>query len=158
MNRMAVFFCMALLATSAGADTLCRIVSGGGLAFGVYDGMSPTPTDTLSTVTVACDRNGGPRNIVVSMRLGQGYFGSSVQARRMQHTGGGDQLAYGLFRDVSRSSVWGYSDGIDTVTQAAVVPNNGSTSLNFTIYGRIPAQQNVSAGDYTDSVQITLTP
>lgn len=147
------------MAGGAHAANVCRLVSGGGLSFGLYDVLSPAPTDSLMTVTVACDRNGGPQHISVTLGISPGGQGGSVSARRMAHLGGGgDLLAYGLFRDVGRSSTWGYSNGVDTVSQSLSVPNRGSASTTFAIYGRIPPQQNVAAGNYADTVQLTVSP
>lgn len=159
MNRTIALLYLLLFAQASSAATLCRLVSGGGVAFGNYDIFSAAPNDTLLNIAVACDRTGGPQNIVVTMSLSQGANGTSVNARRMLNSGGaGDYLAYGLYRDVSRSSVWGFSPGIDTLSQTLAVPNNGSASVTFTIYGRLPPQQDVSAGSYSDSVQVTLSP
>lgn len=158
MNKL-IAWCLLLAVHAASAQTVCRLVSSTSLAFGSYDMLSGSPRDSLSTVDVNCSRNGGPQNVVVTLGLDPGMHGTSVSARRMAHTGGsGDYLSYGLFRDVGRSSVWGYSAGMDAVSQVVAVPNNGSASTTFTIFGRIPALQNVTAGTYTDSVRVTLTP
>ncbi len=146
-------------ACSVQAAIVCRIVSGTTLAFGAYDVLSLQPKDTQGTVGITCDRSGGPQNVTVLMRLGIGTHGTSVSARRMRDSSGsGDFLSYGLYRDSGRNNVWGSSDNIDTMSQALSVPNNQSRSVSFVIYGRIPAQQDVSAGSYGDSVQITVTP
>lgn len=151
--------CVLLAAQSATADTTCRIVSGSSLVFGPYDTLSGAPTDSTATVQVRCDRVGGPQNVPVTLTLSTGSNGTGVNNRRMLQVGGlGDYLSYGLFQDVSRSSAWGFSPSVDAVTELIAVPNNGSAIGTFTIYGRIPAQQNVSPGSYADSVQITLTP
>jgi spore coat protein U-like protein len=146
---------------AAQADTSCRLVSTPGIAFGVYDVLSPAPNDTLTNVLVSCERNGGPQVVTVTLRVGPGNNSNSVVARRMrQLSGGNDYLEYGLYRDVSRTSVWGVSDGVDTVSQtiSIAVPNKGIQSGTFTVYGRIPALQDVSAGSYSDRVDLTLTP
>ena len=50
------------------------------------------------------------------------------------------------------------TSGVDTGSISLTVPNNGSSNGTLVIYGRIPALQNVPAGTYGDSVQITVTP
>jgi spore coat protein U-like protein len=146
-------------AQPASAATICRIVSGGGVAFGVYDPMSGAPTDTVLNITVSCDRNGGSATVTLTLGLGAGTYGSSESARQMYKLAApSDYLGYGLFRDAGRSSVWGSSTGINTVSKTLSVPNHGSASTVFTIYGRIPALQNISAGDYSDYLQATVTP
>lgn len=146
-------------AAPAFAATSCRIASAGGVAFGAYDVLSPVPRDTVLNVVVSCDRDGGPRTTTVVMRLNRGTHGTSVSARRMRHaTSTTDYLEYGLYRDVGRSGSWGFSVGIDTVSRTLDVPNRGTASANFPIYGRIPAGQDVRAGAYSDQVQVTVTP
>ena len=93
------------------------------------------------------------------MGLSAGTYGSSESARQMyKAVPPNDFLSYGLFRDSGRSSVWGSSTGINTVSQSLAVPNKGSASSVFTIFGRIPALQNVSPGDYSDYLQATVSP
>jgi spore coat protein U-like protein len=161
VNRALAAAIALLCACTARADITCQIVSSSGIAFGVYDTLSAVPTDTLTNIRVFCERNGGPQIVVMTMRLGPGANGTSASDRRMRQLGGGtDYLAYGLYRDVSRSAVWGSNESVDTVSQTVTiaVPNKGTQTATFTIYGRIPALQDVSAGSYADSVQITLTP
>ena len=157
MNRALLLLLFALAPLGAHAATTCRIINAGSLAFGNYDLFSAAPTDSLANVTVTCSRQGGPQNETILMRVGQGVNGTSVNARRMLHTGGsGNTLNYGLYRDVGRSSVWGILDNVNTVSALVAVPNNGSASATFTIYGRIPPQQDVAPGTYGDSVQVTI--
>jgi spore coat protein U-like protein len=139
------------------AATTCSFVSGGGVAFGPYDTLSAAPTDSALDLRVSCSRSGGPQNVSVTVSLGIGSYGTSVSNRRMAG-GGGDFLSYGLFRDVSRSGAWGFTPGIDTVSQTISVPNKGSATATFTVYGRIPSQQDVSQGGYSDTIQVTLSP
>lgn len=159
MSKALVLAVVLACAGQANAATVCRILSGTGLAFGPYNVLSTSPTDTLTTVGVTCERNGGESDVTLVMRLGQGTHGSSVAARSMLNaTRPGEYLAYNLFRDVSRNAVWGFSDGIDTMARSLSIPNRSSSTATFTIYGRIAAQQDVAAGNYTDSVQVTVTP
>ena len=159
MNRALVFLWLLGAAQACTGATSCRFVSGGGVAFGPYDTLSASTADTALNLLVSCSRNGGPQNVSVTVSMGVGANGTSVNRRRMANTGGtGDFLTYGLFRDVTRSSTWGFTPAIDTVSQTIAVPNNGSASVTFTVYGRIPPLQDVSAGGYSDTVQVTLTP
>lgn len=159
MNRDLIFLGLLVGAQACMAATTCSFVSGGGVAFGPYDTLSASTADTALNLLVSCTRNGGSQNVAVTVSMGVGANGTSVNGRRMANTGGaGDFLTYGLFRDVTRSSAWGFTPGIDTVSQTIAVPNKGSASATFTVYGRIPPLQNVSAGGYSDTVQVTLTP
>lgn len=159
LNRAAAAACLLFAVQAAWGATTCRILGGGNVNFGPYDTLSSVPTDTAGVMQVRCNRVGGPRSVTLTVTLSTGTNGTAVNNRRMRQVGGtGDLLDYGLFRDVGRSSVWGFTPGVDAVSQVLVVPNFGSALATFTIYARIPALQNVSPGTYADSVQITLTP
>ena len=150
---------LALLAAAPAAQavTTCRVTFGNGVAFGAYDLLAAAPTDSQGTVTIRCDRDGGPPFVNMEVRIDQGANGASAQARRMLHTGGaGTLLAYNLYRDAARSSVWGSADGVDTVAAALRVPNRGTASVQLTIYGRMPPRQNAAAGSYADVLQLTI--
>ena len=56
-------------------------------------------------------------------------------------------LAYNLYVDASHTRVWGDGTG-NTQTQTGMG--------NLVIYGRIPGQQNVPAGLYTDRVMVIV--
>lgn len=139
------------------AAVTCRFESNSSVAFGPYDVTSTTPTDSLATVLVRCDSStGGNPSVTVTLSVSPGASGSS---RRMRHLGSsGDVLTYGLFRDAARSAAWGFTAGVDTVSQNLKIQNNRSAQASFTIYGRIPPLQDVTPGDYVDTVQVTLSP
>jgi spore coat protein U-like protein len=94
--------------------------------------------DGVGNVNVSCDV---PTSFTVSLGTGNG----TIADRRM--TGGPSQLAYNLYKDVSRLLVWGDGGG--------GVASNG-TSVDLTVYGRIPGAQNVRPNVYADSVTVTV--
>lgn len=150
---------LACAAAPARSATSCRIVSGNGMGFGPYDVLSAAPNDTLTTVSVTCDRDGGPASVSVNLALGTGANSTTVAARRLANTANSDSLNYGLYRDSSRSAVWGFTASDSVSLTLTFVPNKASANANFVVYGRIPAQQsNASVGTYTDAVQMTLSP
>jgi spore coat protein U-like protein len=158
VNRAILLALLVLLApATSSAAVVCRILSGGTLAFGPYDSLATAPNDTQIDVTVTCDRDGGPRNITLTLEADQGLNGGSVNTRRLAHTGGTrDTLNYGLYSDPARSNVLGMSDGINTLRVPLAIENKSSATARLTIFGRIPAGQDVTVGNYSDAVQITL--
>lgn len=160
MTRVLTAFAFVLvLAQPAWGATACRFSSSiPDMGFGNYDLLATTPTDTQLDVLVQCDRNGGPQSVTVDLGINQGTYGTSVASRRLAMAGGPDTLDYGLFRDAGRSAVWGVTSGIDTGTLTLVMPNNGSATATFRVFGRIPAGQNVSPGSYSDRLQFILNP
>jgi len=155
--RVALPAVLSLLCGAAGAATTCTMAISN-LVFGGYDVFSPASLDTSATVIVTCSRDGGPQNTNVTIAIGRGTHGGSTSSRKMKmNGGGGDLLGYNLFRDAGRTAVWGET-GLDAFTQTLAVPNNFSAQLTATIFGRIPAGQDVSMGTYSDSVVVTVTP
>jgi spore coat protein U-like protein len=61
-------------------------------------------------------------------------------------------LNYGLFTDATRTTNWGETVGTDTVSGTGT----GATQI-VTVYGRIPATQNVGIGGYVDTITATVT-
>jgi spore coat protein U-like protein len=60
-------------------------------------------------------------------------------------------LNYGLFRNNARDLAWGATKGTDTASGTG----NG-TAQTHTVYGSVPSGQNVSLGDYADTVTATV--
>jgi len=155
--RLLAALALALAAAPLWAQTTCRFVSTPGAAFGAYDDSSAAPTDTAVSVVVSCTRVGGPATADVVLSLGPSANSGQIANRAMRQ--GANTLSYNLFRDASRSAVWGQTAGADTMTMRFTsIPNNGSQNGTFVIYGRIPALQNVGAGLYGDSLPLTLLP
>jgi spore coat protein U-like protein len=157
VNKALLGLLLALAPQLAPAAAVCRLVSGSGLAFGPYDVLARAPRDSQVTVGISCEGTGTQQNVMLVLRVDQGAHGASVESRRMLHTGGsGSALAYGLYRDAARTSVWGMTEGLDTMGTTLVVPATGTAAARFTIYGRIAPAQDVRAGTYADAVQVTI--
>lgn len=120
-------------------------VSAGTLAFGNY---SPSAqSDATSTIDIVCT-NGTPYTVA----LDGGSTASNVAARAMNdisaHT-----LSYGIYTNATRATIWGDGTGA-TVTQSGT--GSGGTQA-LTAYGRVPASQFVAAGNYSDTITVTVT-
>jgi spore coat protein U-like protein len=155
--RAALPAVLSLLCGAAGAATTCTMAISN-VVFGGYDVFSPASLDTSATVIVTCSRNGGPQFMNVTIAIGPGAHGGSTASRKMKMNGGGDFLCYNLFRDAGRTAVWGEIPGLDAFTQTLAIHNKSSAQLTATIFGRIPAGQDVAKGTYADSVVVTVTP
>lgn len=66
---------------------------------------------------------------------------------------GGSTLDYNLYIDAARSSIWGDgSSGTSHYSATLALP-----ILNtLTVYGRVPAAQDISAGSSSDTVVVTI--
>ncbi len=161
MNRYAAVLAGAfLLGGPAQAAISCYIKQAGTVIFTAYDATAATPNDGALNVVVGCDRDGGPGSVNLEVRIGPSGVSGSVGTRRMRQVGGaGELLTYNLYRDAARTAVWGQTSGVDTRVQTVTgIPNKGSASVTVTVYGRIPAQQDVAVGTYTDAVSVTINP
>ena len=156
IHKAAALVALSLLCGVASADTTCSL-STGTVVFGSYDVFNPGSLDTSATLVASCSRSGGPQNVTVDIGIGPGAYGGNTANRKMKAISG-DLLNYNLFKDAGKTSVWGQVSGLDTFRQTLVVPNKSSAQLTATIFGRIPAGQNVAKGDYTDNVVVTVMP
>lgn len=129
-----------LVTATVGAACLVSTVP---LAFGVYDPTAGTVLDGTGTVSVTCT-NGTSYSVSLD-----GGVQSNVSARAMAN--GADLLMYQLYSDASRATVWG-----NTVGQMVDATGTGLPVLH-TVYGRVPASQNVPMGSYSDTVNVTVT-
>jgi len=62
-----------------------------------------------------------------------------------------EELLYQVYSDSAGGTVWGNTAG----TGKAITADG--TAQAFTAYGRIPKNQTVGAGSFSDSVTVTLT-
>jgi spore coat protein U-like protein len=142
------------LLVSASVTATCTI-STAPVAFGAYDPTSVTALDGTGTVTVLCT-NGTAGYIT----LGEGANAdaASTPAVPVRQMAGGaaaaGRLAYHLYSEATRTDVWG-----NTPTTGLNHTGDG-TSTAITVYGTIPAEQNVIAGSagtaYADTVVATV--
>ncbi|GAB3470394.1 Csu type fimbrial protein [Azotobacter salinestris] len=121
------------------------------LAFGDYDPVvthASADLDATGTVNITCTQDAP-----VQITLGEGLnadSGSTGAAPLRQMTNGGDFLSYDLYSNAGRTTVWG-----DDATVDVESIGTGLEEVH-TVYGRIPAGQNVAVGNYADTVVATV--
>lgn len=135
-----------LLVCSPGALAKnCRIVTVQPISFGSYDPMLSGNLDTTGTLSIRCSNN--TNNVSIKLDAG---MGGSFNPRTMQ--GPADQLAYNLYTDASRVTVWGDgTSGTDFVLFPVL-----SHTVSVPIYARTPPGQSVGVGAYADTVVVTV--
>ncbi|MFX4085804.1 spore coat U domain-containing protein [Sphingobium yanoikuyae] len=154
----AVAVALAALIMAAPAQAACDplalctcTVSASGLSFGNYNPVASGDNDSSGTVRVRCSlvvALGGSYTIQLSKGT------SSTYAPRVL-TSGGSTLAYNLYTSNARNQVWGDgTGGSQTVTSNFIALL--SLDQTTTVYGRIPAGQNVPPGSYSDTVLVTV--
>lgn len=132
-------------------------VSVGGVNFGVYDPTSGSPATVTGTLLVSCNWTApAPSSINVAVYLSTGSSGS-YSARTM--TSGGNTLQYNLYFNSNGSTIWGNGTGGSYYGAATISTGtpSGSGSTTGTIYGIVPAHQDVAPGAYGDTVILTLS-
>lgn len=160
MKRMSCLLApLAALSVPSPAEAACNGLAGcsctvtaSGVSFGNYNPLSSTANDVTGTVRVNC-------TLLLALAgsftvdLSAGASGSTSQRRLRRGT---DSLTYNLYTDAARTQIWG--DGAGGSTR---VTRNFAALLSFadtmTVYARLPARQNVSAGNYSDTIIVTVT-
>lgn len=132
--------CIGLAGASPAWSAICSVQSNG-VAFGAYDTLSSAPLDGAGSVRVDCDTE---TSFTVALGAGSG----SHEQRTM--TDGQSILLYNLYTEGSRSIVWGDGAGFDLVSATG-------TGVDLTVFGRIPARQNIPAGTYVDTITVTIS-
>jgi spore coat protein U-like protein len=144
-------FFLILILVSTDARAFHCTVSTTPVSFGGYDVFSSTPSDTTGTIAIYCN-NPEKKPMPVTVSINSGASGS-FNPRQMRLAGGSDRMNYYLFTDPSRTIIWGDGTGGSSVSTSRIVKTE---PLNLTIYGRIPARQNLRAGAYSDNLVVTV--
>jgi spore coat protein U-like protein len=140
-----------LLAFSVPALAFNCKVTATGLAFSGYDVFSTIPVDTMASLLVSCNVPPPLGAVPVTISLSPGGSGSFAQ--RQMRSASGTALNYNLYTSASFSSIWGDGGGGSEVLTNFLTRD---TPWTATIYGRIPARQNVSADAYSDTIVVTI--
>jgi len=146
MKRLSISLtaALALIVLCGGrADAACTI-SVTGVSFGSYDVFAAAPLDSTGTVTIECNK-------MLQVILTRGS--SSSFTPRTMRSGALEILDYNLYLDAARTVIWG--DG-SSGTQLYSKSNSGNNAFSVTVYGRVPAGRDVSAGSYSDTVTVTM--
>jgi spore coat protein U-like protein len=124
------------LSVFAQVVTRCRIDSVTNLDFLTYDPTdSVDDDDGVGDVTFRCTKNTAYEIYIAGVRT---------------MTDGTDILNFELYQDAARTTVW--PSGLPGVS--GVSANNSPVTQG--IYGRIPALQDVQAGNYSGTVTVTI--
>lgn len=142
MKKISRFAGIVLLGISGAAAAECSI-NVTGASFGLYLPFD-APTDSSGDITINCTSD-----ITYNIKLDAGNAASFFPR---QLKSGAATLEYNLYRDVSYNEVWG--DGMGgTYTRTGSGTGSAET---LRIYGRIPTNQNVAEGIYTDTVGVLV--
>jgi spore coat protein U-like protein len=152
----------AIIALGATAPALAVVTvnctaSASSIAFGIYNPLSTTPATSTGSLRVVCSGSGsGSRNVTVGVTLTAGLSGSFATRRMFS---GANFLNYNIYWSTAYSQVMGDGSGGSFAGSAGpfTVFAGGTGTATGTMYGRVPAQQDVAPGSYVDTILMTVT-
>lgn len=131
---------------SANIANNCTVGNVSAIAF-TYDPISGSAAVATGTIDVTCT-SGAPWTLDLNKGQNSGSPPPASQNRAMKS--GSNLLGYDIYSDFGHTTVWLTGAGSN-------VPGTGTgTAQTQTMYGQIPASQNVPAGTYTDTVTATV--
>lgn len=139
-------------ASTAQVARSCKIVSAPTVEFGTYDSTAAhrtTPLDAVSQVGVVCTT--GSTGVGINFNGGENLGAASTQTnpiRRMKS--GTNYLNYQIYTAPSYSSV------AQTNTSFTMANFTSLDPVYWPIYIRVAAGQSVPAGEYQDTITVTV--
>ena len=125
----------------------CSFTSVTDVGFGTYNVFDTLPnTSGVGSITIRCQGVSG-NAYDVTLSTGQSH---SYASRVMKS--GANSLTYNIYTSASRSIVWGDGSG---GSNKQTVYKNSTTTLS--LFGQIPAGQDVANGTYTDNLIATVS-
>ena len=109
-------------------------------------GTLTTNYDATSSISVTCTTAAQ-----YQVGLNGGLTGATDPTQRKMALGA-EQITYGLYQDAARSTAWGDTLNVNTVSGTGT-----GSAQSLTVYGRIPPQTTPTAGTYSDTIVVTVT-
>jgi spore coat protein U-like protein len=136
-------------ASGARAAAICSFTVVTGVGFGNYNVFNPSATLANGTLDVTCNGVVGPgTSITISLAKGKSPTFNRYMLKAAIH------LNYNLYLDPALTMIWG--DGTSGTSVFGPTPVINNVPVVTTIYGQIPAAQDVSGGAYIDTITATV--
>jgi spore coat protein U-like protein len=139
------------------ATTVSCTVTAGSIAFGIYNPLNATGDASTGALRVTCSGTGtGSANVTVNLSLSTGLSGSFATRKMFS---GANALNYNIYWSTAYQQIMGDGTGGSFAGSAGpfTVPAGGSNFATGTMYGLIPASQDVAPGGYADTIVVTVT-
>jgi spore coat protein U-like protein len=131
-------------------------VSTTGISFGTYNPLSTVGSVSTGAWAVTCTATGSGSG-TVSGTLSLSTGASDSYATRYMRAGA-NKLAYNVYLDPGHSVILGNgSGGSYAPSESGTVTAGQLYQVNGTLYGFLPALQNVAPGSYADTLVVTIT-
>ena len=153
--RLSLWAALLLAGAPRAAGQVACTASADPVVFGSYSPLDGTGIDATGRVRVRCDRPteaADPGAYVI--RLGPGASGDVVRRALLGPEGG--TLAYRLYTDATRTTIWGDGTGGSSTVADAFSLSIPFVSREYVVYAHLPARQNVRPGAYADAVIVTV--
>ena len=153
----AACFSALMLPVAQAATTVNCTASAGGIAFGIYNPLSAVANASTGSLRVTCNGSGtGSANVTLNVTLSTGLSGSYATRKMFS---GVNALNYNIYWSTAYNQIIGDGTGgsFAGATPPFAVPAGGSNLATGTLYGLIPASQDVAPGAYSDIITVTVT-
>lgn len=131
-----------MTATAPSGCTM-NITSASNMDFGTTTSLT-NDLNSSSAIQLEC-----PSNTQWQLGLSNGVNAVGT-TRRMRNQS--SYVRYELYQDTARTKRWGNTANADTYTGTG-----GATTIVVPVYGKVPAQNDVPAGAYNDTITVTLS-
>ena len=131
--------------------------SASGIAFGIYNPLNAVADASTGTLRVTCNGSGtGSANVTLTVTLSTGLSGSYATRKMFS---GANALNYNIYWSAAYNQIVGDGTGGSFGGTAGPfpVPAGGSNTATGTLYGLVPASQDVVPGAYSDVITVTVT-
>lgn len=144
------WFAMAAPASAACVGVRCSCsVNGSPIAFGTYVPTASGDIKVAADISVTC-KAFVLGVITYEIHLGPGVYGS-VSDRKMSNAS--SLLSYNIYTNTGRTIIWGDgTGGTGIIGDSYLLALNATRTETVSMYGKLVAGQNVSAGSYSDII------
>jgi spore coat protein U-like protein len=132
------------------APSVACTISSAGVAFGAYNPRAAAADDSTGTISLDCAST--VTAPIVQLSTGQS---GTYSPRRLR--AGSWNLNYNLYTSTARTTIWGDGTGGSvSQTLSGGTLSGGRRRFSRSVFGRIPALQNVGVGSYGDTIVMTV--
>lgn len=140
-----------LVASRPAAAASCSITATPTLAFGAYSVYGTAAVPVNGQLQFKCTTASVPYTV----SLDKGGNASTFSPRYQKLAGGTDLLQYNVYTTSGHTTIWG--DGTPGTATVSGTTAGANVAKSITLFGSIPAGQDVTGGNYGDTLTLTLS-
>jgi spore coat protein U-like protein len=138
------------------AVTVNCTVTAGSILFGLYSPLASTANAVTGALKITCTGSGsGSKTVTAGLTLSTGSSGN-YGTRTLRS--GANTLNYNIYWSTAYNQIMGDGSGgsFGGTTNAFTVTAGGTSTATGTMYGLIPALQDVAPGTYSDTILVSV--